>query len=90
MNDQKLVANAVMTPAAPPTTFAPIRAGTRPKRSAIQPNNRPPVIAPQKNTDCKVHHIYKSYYHRAHKVYLPVLLLVKYHFRTPILTIDDS
>lgn len=35
----------------PPTTLAATRAGTRPKRSAIQPNERPPVIAPTKNSD---------------------------------------
>lgn len=52
VNDQKWWQNAVPIPARPPTTLAPISAGTRPNRSAIHPNKRPPVIAPRKNTDC--------------------------------------
>lgn len=35
-----------------PNKFVAIKAGTRPYRSAIKPNNNPPTIAPQKNIDC--------------------------------------
>lgn len=35
-----------------PSKFVAIKAGTRPYRSAIKPNNNPPSIDPQKNIDC--------------------------------------
>lgn len=47
----KLYENAVAMPAAHPIKFDPIKAGTRPKRSAIQPKRSPPTMAPQKNID---------------------------------------
>ena len=50
-NCQKFVTNAVSTPAAKPTKFEPINAGMRPNLSAIQPNSRPPTMAPKKNID---------------------------------------
>lgn len=52
VNCQKLTEKAVATPAKQPTIFAPINAGIRPYLSAIQPNIKPPKIAPTKNTLC--------------------------------------
>lgn len=48
---QKLFVNAVAIPAIAPKTFVPISDGILPYRSAIQPNNKPPTIAPQKKID---------------------------------------
>lgn len=54
VNDQKLPVKAVATPATKPNKLHPHNDGMRPKRSAIHPNKRPPMIAPQKNTDCAI------------------------------------
>lgn len=51
VKDQKSFVNAVAIPAIAPTIFAAISDGILPYRSAIKPNNRPPIIAPQKNID---------------------------------------
>lgn len=51
-NCQKFPVKAVKSPAIKPTILHPAKAGTLPNLSAIQPNNRPPTIAPMKNIDC--------------------------------------
>lgn len=51
-NDIKLYENAVAIPPINPSILVPTKAGIRPYRSAIKPNNNPPTIAPQKNIDC--------------------------------------
>lgn len=51
-NCQKFPVKAVSTPAMKPIILHPAKAGTLPNLSAIQPNNRPPTIAPMKNIDC--------------------------------------
>lgn len=52
VNDQKLPVKAVATPATKPKMLHPHSDGMRPKRSAIHPNSKPPIIAPQKKMDC--------------------------------------
>lgn len=47
-NCQNDFVKAVMTPKMNPTRLVKTRAGTRPKRSATQPNTKPPTMAPQK------------------------------------------
>lgn len=51
VNVQNVVEKAVSMPPTSPTILAPINAGIRPHVSAIQPNTRPPVIAPKKYTE---------------------------------------
>lgn len=51
VNETKSYENAVAIPPTNPNIFVPTRAGMRPYRSAITPNNSPPTIAPQKNID---------------------------------------
>lgn len=50
-NAQKLWTPAVAMPATKPTKFVPTNAGILPYESAIQPNIKPPIIAPPKNID---------------------------------------
>lgn len=47
-NVQKLVENAVATPATNPIKLQPANAGMRPYRSAIHPKRSPPTMAPMK------------------------------------------
>lgn len=54
VNDQKLPVNAVATPNTAPNKLQPISDGIRPKRSAIQPNSKPPTTAPMKNIACAI------------------------------------
>lgn len=51
VNTQKLLEKAVAIPAKPAKTLLPTIAGIRPYRSAIQPNNNAPQMAPQKKID---------------------------------------
>lgn len=51
-NDVKLYEKAVATPPIKPIILVATKAGIRPYRSAINPNSKPPQIAPQKNIDC--------------------------------------
>lgn len=53
-NIQKFVENAVAIPPTKPNKFDMTNEGIRPYRSAIQPNNKPPTIAPQKKIDCAI------------------------------------
>lgn len=52
INSQKFAQYAVPIPAAKPIKLHPANAGIRPNLSAIQPNNKPPQMAPKKKTDC--------------------------------------
>ena len=49
-NRPKVVETVVMTPAKAPIKLHKIRAGMRPKRSAMNPRTMPPTILPQKKT----------------------------------------
>lgn len=51
LNCQKLPTKAVAIPATNPIELQPAKAGIRPYRSAIHPNNNPPQIAPKKKID---------------------------------------
>ncbi len=51
-NRPNVVETVVMTPAKAPIKLHKIRAGMRPKRSAMKPRTIPPTILPPKKTAC--------------------------------------